>query len=486
MDALEVVRYGAQTQTDQSPNAGGEHNYFWGIRLKGLAIKGYRNRRAGAIVARLVATQLAATLALTLTATLLRSPAASAEPSSVDTLMAAIEREEDRSDAYALTLGELYYALGRALSAEADHSEALDAFQTGMQVERINYGLNALSQLPYLFAIADSHRQLGEVEPATDALYSLYHIAIDHYGEQSEELLPTLSKLLDWQLTSYALSAPRAGFKHLIDADKISAHQLSVLLNNAANSERTTSSSALVAGYRQVVAVNYTIAEHLDRHGQPGDSGLTFSTGSSLQRTAATNSQASFRNGKMALEQVVMERERGGDPAEMAEAVASLGDWYLMFGQQRSADDAYRLAYQLTQPDSDPDQSESGEAAPDDTAHSASAPPSAPSALGEALFALPRAIHFGADENLTIELPVAIDGKGRITAIDWPQHPVILSTTQQQEVFAGIKKLRCRPRIDPQGGRESLAIVALPASAELSALLAGSAPDAAAEEDENG
>ncbi len=398
---------------------------------------------------------------------------------SVALLLSAIERQESGSDAYAPALGELYFSLGRALTIEQAHNEALDAYQTGMQAERINHGLRSLNQLPYLFAIADSHQALGDSERATDALYSAYHIAIDHHGEQSGALLPVLHRLLEWQLNSYQSSSPRAGFSHLINADKIAGHLLSVLIGLGDSDSRTTSPSELIDSYQQVIEVNHTIAEHLERYGLPGESGFSFTTVQIAERRPATNSQASYRNGKIALEQIILERKRANPaaPAELAEAVAALGDWYLEFGQQRSAVDAYRLAYQLTLPAaaSTPPEGDSELAAASD---SSTEPAYSP--LGEQLFNQPRAIEFNRlSRNLDRrELSVEVDDKGRVAAVDWPTAEPAPSDAAQKKILSQLKKLRVRPSIDPTGPRASRALVALPIDAKLLALLDPSGAEA--------
>ena len=54
-----------------------------------------------------------------------------------------------------------------------------------------------------------------------------------------------------------------------------------------------------------------------------------------------------YRRGKRALQKVVEALElRADTPArDQANAIAELGDWYLVFGQRASANHAYKLAY---------------------------------------------------------------------------------------------------------------------------------------------
>lgn len=384
--------------------------------------------------------------------------------SSIDHLLARIERQENLTDSYAPELGELYFSLGRALANQNAHLEALDAYRTAMQIERINQGLNAISQTPYLFAVADSHYQLGERERATDALYALYNLAIKYHGEESEELIPTLDRLLDWQLRAYRLSEPRAGFKHLVDADKIAAHQLSLLI--ARGNDADISSD--MTSYRRVIEVNYTVAEHIKQHGLPSESGFSVSMGASIERTPSTHTQSSYRNGKMALEQIILriERSEQTDREALAKAIARLGDWYLVFGQHSSAEQAYQLAYQVTYPiDSSAENPDSAINDEVQLEHR--------SELGEQLFNSPQAILFltldasWSRQNLSVE----VDKKGRITAVEWSQVNPAIAEKKLQRALKLANQVRYRPRIDQTGSRDSVARIALAINPELVELL---------------
>ena len=426
-------------------------------------------------------------LTLVLNGALPSNAVAQAEPTaSVDELLAAIERQESGSDGYAPQLGELYFSLGLALGQQNAVAEALQAFQTAMQIERVNHGLNAIGQTPFLFAVADSHLQLGDRERATDALYAAYRLAINHYGEMNAALLPTLDKLLAWQLEAYHNSATaKLGFKHLVDADKIAAHQLNVLLANSDSDSQHTATDH----YRRVIEVNYTIAEHLREHGLPSDNGFSISTGLAVERTPSTHSQASYRNGKTALEQIVLgiERSADSDPQQLAEAVATLGDWYLVFAQQRSAEQAYRLAYELTTVEDDEseeseERDDSDQSANPDRSDNTDTPEveasTTFSALGEQLFALPRAIQFGrTPSDWVVQTANAeVDDKGRVIAVEWPAEALTWSAQQQREALKLVNEIRYRPSIGADGSRSSSGPIAVVMVPELVALLSAAAP----------
>ena len=68
----------------------------------------------------------------------------------------AIDRVEAQQSAYATELADLYLSLGRAYVDRQDYQKAIGAFTKGLQIERINHGLQSLSQRPYLLSLAET------------------------------------------------------------------------------------------------------------------------------------------------------------------------------------------------------------------------------------------------------------------------------------------------------------------------------------------
>ena len=78
----------------------------------------------------------------------------------------AIETAEADRSAYSAELSDLYFGLGKSHFTKREYERARRAYQRGMQIERVNYGLNSLSQTPYLLSIAETEsfpRQLGRI-----------------------------------------------------------------------------------------------------------------------------------------------------------------------------------------------------------------------------------------------------------------------------------------------------------------------------------
>jgi tetratricopeptide (TPR) repeat protein len=94
----------------------------------------------------------------------------------VSDYMDAIDNIEAEYSAYSTELSDLYLGLGKSLYSRQEYEKARQAFQRGMQIQRINYGLNSLSQGPYLLSIADAESFLGNWDESQEALENLYRL----------------------------------------------------------------------------------------------------------------------------------------------------------------------------------------------------------------------------------------------------------------------------------------------------------------------
>ena len=130
--------------------------------------------------------------------------------------MNAIDNVEAEYSAYSTELSDLYLGLGKSLYSREEYENARKAFQRGMQIERVNYGLDSLSQAPYLVSIADTESYLGNWDESQKALENLYTINTKAYGSKDVRMLPVLDQLLDWYMDSYKERTPRGGYSNLV------------------------------------------------------------------------------------------------------------------------------------------------------------------------------------------------------------------------------------------------------------------------------
>ena len=354
------------------------------------------------------------------------------ESDSITDYMEAIDNSEGQFGAYATELSELYLGLGNALYAGEEYTEALNAFQKGMQIERVNYGLSSLSQSPYLFSIADTERYLGNWDKSQQALERVYTINSNNYGEVDVRMLGVLDKILAWYMDSYKDRRPKGGYANLVISERIAQRMYEIL-----NKDMSLDDPEAPDRFRRLGYLQHVIAVHLKEHGEPSESGLSISmSGSSGRPNKATTSHLHFLRGKLALEKVIASviQQPNSTETDQALAIAELGDWYLVFGQKAPATAAYQLALDVLETSEDPQQTR------------------------EDLFGLPRMIEFSMTKSppmaagdqpteSQLELAMTISTYGVPNNIEVVNPPESLSKEALRDIRRDTRGKRFRPKL---------------------------------------
>ena len=344
----------------------------------------------------------------------------------VSDYMNAIDNVEAEYSAYSTELSDLYLGLGKSLYSRQEYEKARQAFQRGMQIQRVNYGLNSLSQSPYLLSIADAESFLGNWDQSQEALENLYSINQQAYGANDIRMLPVLDQMLDWYLDSYDERTPKGGYANLVISERIATKMYSILEN-----ELPLHDPEAPDRFRRIGYLQYFIANHIKQHGEPSESGVTFTTGGSASRSDSSTSHMHFRRGKMALEKVVAAtaQQDNSSLADQAKAVAELGDWYLVFGQRFSAAQAYQLAYDVLETAEHPEQ------------------------IRAELFDQPRKISFSMEkDSASHPAPEQMEVRMTVSAFGVPQGIEVdedteISKPQIQALRRNVSNMRFRPRL---------------------------------------
>lgn len=340
----------------------------------------------------------------------------------------AIDRVEAQQSAYATELADLYLSLGSAYVDRQDYQKAIGAFTKGLQIERINHGLQSLSQRPYLLSLAETEGLRGDWKQSRSALNNLYQINRQNYDSLDPRLLPVLDDILHWLLKTHRQQPARTGYVSLITAERIGQNIDAILTSDLEADPQTASER-----YRQLAFLHYRIAEHISQYGDSNSSGISVTTTASLSdNTQSTSSHLHYQRGKAALEKVVEYRVKQ-DPdniLQQALAVAELGDWYLLFDRRKSAENAYRLASNTLK---------SGNQKPTEVA----------------LFDQPTMIAFSASHSIAkdgadhpqLEVTMTISAVGKISDIDVVSSEPILSQQQLKNLKRNLRSTRFRPKL---------------------------------------
>jgi tetratricopeptide (TPR) repeat protein len=266
----------------------------------------------------------------------------------------AIDSLEANQGIYSAELSDLFMGLGNSYVIQQEYDDANLAFQRGMQIERINFGLDSLSQSAYLMSIAETEKLMGDLDQAQTVLDQLYSLNAKSYGQSDVRMLPVIESLMDWHTEVYPLRKPKGGFYTLIALEDLANDMYKIL-----DAEVSLKDPATPERYKRIGKVQFLIANHIKHYGEPRDSSFSVAVeGSSGARTEPRTSYKHFKRGKAALQRVIasLMQQQPSIIAEQADAIANLGDWYLVFGQITSATKTYQLAEEIVDTTENPDQ----------------------------------------------------------------------------------------------------------------------------------
>jgi len=233
---------------------------------------------------------------------------------------------------------EVLYSLGLELQKGGQHGKALKALRRSMHINRVNSGLNSLSQAPMLRSIIKSQKNLMRFEPVTTSYQQLLRMQMASYGKQDPRIAPLLNELALWHIDAYPFDESGKQIDHLTSANSLIAAALK--LNGAQTVPEPREQISLL---RSAALISF----HLSRHEGDVWSASTDSHYSlSADGFATTNPQrtgiltgASFRRGLICHQRIVALTASIPDATlqEKLQAETELADWYLIFNRRKEA-----------------------------------------------------------------------------------------------------------------------------------------------------
>jgi tetratricopeptide (TPR) repeat protein len=261
----------------------------------------------------------------------------------VDTYLAQVRAQEISGSTYSPLLGESVLGMARSLHNAGEYVRALEAYQRAMHISRVNNGIYSLSQEPMIRGMIETYQAVGDPISASRQYQDLYRIYAGTYGNDDPHLLPVLEEISEWHIRAYARQPQREGLFHLVSSHNFTENALNLAAVSPSSSE-----VRVLPLLHNMVTINYLLALHHQQF--PGGSGesFRFTTTSadgfpeppSREETLMINS---YRNGRSAHEQIIdiVFNDPDSTPRQKADALAELGDWYLLFGRYSSARQAY-------------------------------------------------------------------------------------------------------------------------------------------------
>lgn len=266
---------------------------------------------------------------------------------SANNYLDAIDRIEADYGPYATELSDLYLGLGQTLLTNGEFEKAKDAFHRGVMVLRVNSGPNSPEQTNHLYLIANVETLLGETRAADDILHNIYFINAQHYGATSPEMLPVLDRMYTW----YQLTRPPAS--DLADyADYERIVELTEKMVGVCEVSKGLGHPDTTAAYRRLGEAHFQAVRYLMGQGMAmtldayvAVSSRTLESASAVKVSVGKHYDAGRKAYKTYLESLAANGST--TPPEFAEALADMGDWYLVLEKSRRARGLYQEAYQV-------------------------------------------------------------------------------------------------------------------------------------------
>jgi tetratricopeptide (TPR) repeat protein len=339
----------------------------------------------------------------------------------VNEYLDAIDRIEVDHGPYATELSDLFLGLGQTLIDLGEYERARDAFHRGVLVVRVNSGPNSPEQTNHLYLLANIETALGETETADKILHNIYFVNSEFYGRESLQMLPVLDRIYQWYEMTRPLGTPYARFSNYKQSIEVSREMIWV-------SERALGENhpETAAAFRRLAGAQFQTARFLKKHSQEPD------VYRAAEYTASDYFEAGNQNYRNYLE--ILQALDSTTPLEFAEALADLGDWYLMFPKGVLSRSLYQQGYRLLT------ESELPAAAIENYMNQ----PRAPYYLTDEMLMLPNE-GTRPSEELNLDLSMTVTKYGDIREVEVVKAPRELSEDEIELIRDKLKSVRFRP-----------------------------------------
>jgi len=253
------------------------------------------------------------------------------------------------------SLSEDLMAMGRMLQEQGDFNRALEIFTRAAQINRINYGLISIEQIAPIESMVETYIALNQWQEADRQQRYAFYVQTRAFAHNDPRLIPALDKLAQWNVLTFRQGAEGEPLRKLLEAYR--------LYNAAAalvNVHFGFSDPRYVEYLKNMTQTAFRLAMYgtqsqLDRVSirnqniMVGPDVRTISNGSVNTVTRVNG----FSEGERALRDIYelysSPRMRNLEGVELrrAEALAEIGDWYIVFNRRQAAFRIYRDVYDI-------------------------------------------------------------------------------------------------------------------------------------------
>jgi tetratricopeptide (TPR) repeat protein len=259
----------------------------------------------------------------------------------------ALDRIEAEHGPYATELSDLYLGLGQTLMDSQEYEKARDAFHRGVMVVRVNSGPNSPEQTNHLYLLAYLETLLGDSNTADEVLQNIHFINSSYYGEDNPEMLPVLERMYQWYLVMRPLGTEVSEFEDYERAIKLTEEMVQV-----SESAKGKNHPDTALAYRRAGEAQFQMVRHMTGLGMTMTRERYVLLASGNIHPWSVGSEPVhkyFRAGSRAFMKYLesLLANESTTPLEYAEALADLGDWFMVFEKSRRSKALYEQGYQI-------------------------------------------------------------------------------------------------------------------------------------------
>jgi len=261
-----------------------------------------------------------------------------------------VQKNKETADAFSESLGEDYLSYGLLLKRAGRLDEARDVLVDAAHISKINNGLNAVEQRPYLAALFDIHMLQDNTEDADKALQRIIWLEREN-PKVRDDLSYSLALRLGNRYLDQFLYRPVAGKESLLSLSQADLYFNYVLRRYGSNPinelklpygelalvnfwrSKVTSSTSGSANFSVFSGRNSALGQFPNRGGRQFNNVVSPSGG------------VFFARAEFYLKRYLARARTEGTPQTVVKAILNLGDINLMFERRTVASEYYKLAW---------------------------------------------------------------------------------------------------------------------------------------------
>ena len=261
-----------------------------------------------------------------------------------------VEKNRETADAFSESLGEDYLSYGLLLKRAGRLDEARDVLIDAAHISKINNGLNAPEQRPYLAALFDLHMLQDNTEAANKAIQRIIWLESQNPDVRDDLTYPLALRMGGRYLDQF-LYKPIAGSESLENLSQADLYFNYVLRQYGGNPiteiKLPYGELALVNFWRSKVAAASSAPANLPTFSGRGTRLGQFPTtrNSTFANVVAPSGGVFFSRAEFYLKRYLARTRSEGTPQMVVKALLNLGDINLMLERRLVASEYYKLAW---------------------------------------------------------------------------------------------------------------------------------------------